>query len=230
MSIGRLWSPAPLGVGRGHVPPPAQFDGACQSVHIISLPMRCPALVVVVVHLVGDPRMLGGHGVEPGAPLVERVVPLRLPLLAPRLLLPRAERRRGQLLLLLRLRLRTPCCHWPSCPLGGGKQTVAAPCAVVGWTNGDASESARRRIAPSPPPPPSQRVLPKTTAAAPASAPAAPCVSARSSLLVLPKATATRVSSTLHSWLKMMHCSSSLSAASAIAARGARSRVLCTVL
>jgi hypothetical protein len=48
----------------------------CQSVHIISLPMRCPALVVVVVHLVGDPRMLGGHGVEPGAPLVERVVPL----------------------------------------------------------------------------------------------------------------------------------------------------------
>ena len=66
MSIGRLWSPALLGVGRGHVPPPAQFDGACQSVHIISLPMRCPALVVVVVHLVGDPRMLGGHGVEPG--------------------------------------------------------------------------------------------------------------------------------------------------------------------
>ena len=56
------------------------------------------------------------------------------------------------------------------------------------------------------------------------------CVSARSSLLALLKATATRVSSTLHSWLKMMHCSSSLSAASAIAARGARSRVLCTVL
>jgi len=160
--------------------------------------------------IVGDPRMLGGHGVEPGAPLVERVVPLRLPLLAPRLLLPRVERRRGELLLLLRLRLRTPCCHWPSCPLGGGKQTVAAPCAVVGWTNGNASESARRRIAPSPPPPPSQRVLPETTAAAPASAPAAPCVSARSSLLVLPKATATRVSSTLHSWLKMMRCSSPL--------------------
>ena len=45
------------------------------------------------------------------------------------------------------------------------------------------------------------------------------CVSARSSLLALLKATATRVSSTLHSWLKMMHCSSPLSAASAIAAR-----------
>ena len=28
--------------------------------------MRCPALVVVVVHLVGGPRMLGGRLVEPG--------------------------------------------------------------------------------------------------------------------------------------------------------------------
>eukprot|EP00964_Phaeocystis_antarctica_P130729 scaffold94602_cov63-Phaeocystis_antarctica.AAC.3 len=46
------------------------------------------------------------------------------------------------------------------------------------------------------------------------------CVSARSSLLVLLNATATRASSTLHSWLKMMHCSSPLSFDSAI--RGAR--------
>jgi hypothetical protein len=38
-----------------------------------------------------------------------------------------------------------------------------------------------------------------------------------------------RISSTLHSWLKMMHCSSPLSAASAIAARALCRRVICTV-
>ena len=43
---------------------------------------------------------------------------------------------------------------------------------------------------------------------------------ARSSLLVLLKATATPGSTTLHSWPKMMHCSSPLSAASAIAPGG----------
>ena len=48
------------------------------------------------------------------------------------------------------------------------------------------------------------------------------CVSARSSLLALPKATATPGSSTLHSWTKMTHCSSPLSVASAIAARAGR--------
>ena len=79
--------------------------------------------------------------VEPGAPLVECVAPLRLPLLAPRLLLPRVERRTLLLLLLLLLR-RALCCHWPSCPLGGGKKAAAAPCAVGGGTNGEAPESA----------------------------------------------------------------------------------------
>jgi hypothetical protein len=59
----------------------------------------------------------------------------------------------------------------------------------------------------------------------PSAAAAAPGVSARSSLLVLLKATATPASSGLHSWLKMMHCSSPLSAASAIAARATRDAV-----
>ena len=44
------------------------------------------------------------------------------------------------------------------------------------------------------------------------------CVSSRSSLLALPKATTMPGSSTLRIWLKMMPCSSPLSAASAIAA------------
>ena len=50
------------------------------------------------------------------------------------------------------------------------------------------------------------------------------CVSSRSSLLALAKATATPGSSTLHSWMKMTSCSSPLSVASAIATRrdGAR--------
>ena len=145
VSIGRLWSPALLRVGRGHVPPPTPSltvhvsrctSSVCQCAHL-STPGRS-------VHLLNprSTRMLGGHGVEPGAPLVECVAPLRLPLLAPRLLLPRVERRTLLLLLLLLLR-RTLCCHtgrrarW-----GGGKKAAAAPCAVGGGTNGDAPESA----------------------------------------------------------------------------------------
>eukprot|EP00964_Phaeocystis_antarctica_P034222 scaffold19439_cov56-Phaeocystis_antarctica.AAC.4 len=45
------------------------------------------------------------------------------------------------------------------------------------------------------------------------------CVDAHSPELALLKSTATPGSSTLHSWLKTMRCSSPLSAASAIAAR-----------
>eukprot|EP00964_Phaeocystis_antarctica_P034221 scaffold19439_cov56-Phaeocystis_antarctica.AAC.3 len=45
------------------------------------------------------------------------------------------------------------------------------------------------------------------------------CVAVHSSMVMLLKSTATPGSSTLHSWLKTMRCSSPLSAASAIAAR-----------
>ena len=64
---------APLAAGRAIAVHAYAFAFCIQAasfrvtaMHIISLPMRCPALVVVVVHLVGGPRMLGGHGVEPG--------------------------------------------------------------------------------------------------------------------------------------------------------------------
>ena len=86
-------------------------------------------------------RMLGGHGVEPGAPLLERVAPLRLPLLAPRLLLPRVERRRGDLLVLLRRRRRT-LLPLAVVPVGRGEEGGGGAVRGGRW---DKRRSARER-------------------------------------------------------------------------------------